>query len=242
MLSAIIPAYNEERTVAKVVNVVLKSKVFSEVICVNDGSTDKTLKILKGFGNKIKIINLPKNKGKAGAIAEAVKRSRGEIVVFLDADLVGLKKKDLVNIVRGLVNKKYDCILASTNAPELVNTAVSIATFSPFKKDFDALTGQRAFYKKDLLPLLKDIESIGYGLEVYLNDAFRNKNVGLVKLSGVTHLLKPQKSTRQWYGGMWVDLYKQVGDIGKELLKQKVRPAKEFATKVQRHIPKISAT
>jgi len=46
-ISAIVPVYNEDKTVAKVVETLLNNPLINEVICVNDGSTDKSLTILK---------------------------------------------------------------------------------------------------------------------------------------------------------------------------------------------------
>ena len=68
-VSAIVPVFNEEKTVKVVVETLLASKLISEVICVNDGSTDKGLEILKSFGRKIKLIDLKRNHGKGFALS-----------------------------------------------------------------------------------------------------------------------------------------------------------------------------
>ena len=63
-VSVLIPAYNEEKGVRKTINSCLsQTRKPDEIIVINDGSTDDTLKILKSFGKKIKIINLKKNTG-----------------------------------------------------------------------------------------------------------------------------------------------------------------------------------
>ena len=81
-MSAIVPVYDEEKTVARVIGALLANNKFDEVICVNDGSTDRTLEILKSFGNKIILIDLKKNRGKGFALVSGIKKAKGEIVVF----------------------------------------------------------------------------------------------------------------------------------------------------------------
>lgn len=63
-VSAVVPVFNEEKTLRGVVWALLNSKLITEVICVNDGSTDKTREILKSFGRKIVFIDLKENQGK----------------------------------------------------------------------------------------------------------------------------------------------------------------------------------
>ena len=86
-----IPAFNEEKTISKTIRSVLnlsypKNKI--EIIVVNDGSTDKTEKIVKRFSKKNKNIKLisQKNKGKAASLNVALKNSSGEFFACLDAD------------------------------------------------------------------------------------------------------------------------------------------------------------
>lgn len=90
-LSIIIPAYNEEKTIAKTVNKVLKTnlgKVKKELIIVNDGSTDKTTSALKTINDRrVTIIQKRNNEGKGAAIRDALKKITGDVVIIQDADL-----------------------------------------------------------------------------------------------------------------------------------------------------------
>ena len=87
-VSIIIPVYNAQNTIRKAVESVLNQKFPKkdfEVIAVNDGSTDKTLEILKTYGKKIKIIN-QKNQGAVKAVNRGFKGARGKYLIKLDAD------------------------------------------------------------------------------------------------------------------------------------------------------------
>jgi len=63
-VSAIVPIYNEEKTISKVLNTLLKNNLIDEIICINDGSTDTSIDVLNQFKEKIEIIDLKKIKAK----------------------------------------------------------------------------------------------------------------------------------------------------------------------------------
>jgi glycosyltransferase involved in cell wall biosynthesis len=99
LLSIIIPAYNEEKTIEKLLDKVFAVPVKKEVVVVNDGSTDGTKKILTKITKRLKgtlpsaqledfkVITVSQNKGKGFAIRTAVKSVSGDIVIIQDADL-----------------------------------------------------------------------------------------------------------------------------------------------------------
>jgi len=93
-ISIIIPAFNEEKRISKTIKGIeryLDSKNISyEIIVVDDGSSDNTLNLVKGFSknnNKITYITYEKNMGKGYAVREGVKNSKGNLILFSDADL-----------------------------------------------------------------------------------------------------------------------------------------------------------
>ncbi len=90
-LSIIIPAYNEEKTILKTIRKVLKAKIpgiKKELIIINDGSVDRTLKTIKGVKDKrVILINKRKNEGKGAGVRDALKKVTGEIIIIQDADL-----------------------------------------------------------------------------------------------------------------------------------------------------------
>lgn len=88
-LSIVIPVFNEEKTIDKLVEAISAVDVgcAKELIFVDDGSTDKTRQILSKYRSIHKVIFMDKNRGKGAAIRRGFKEITGDIVVIQDADL-----------------------------------------------------------------------------------------------------------------------------------------------------------
>lgn len=88
-LSVLIPAYNEERSITKVIsgikNVLNSIRADYEIIVVNDGSTDKTKEILKTVKN-ITCLNHPYNKGYGAALKTGIAKTHYDWLLFFDSD------------------------------------------------------------------------------------------------------------------------------------------------------------
>lgn len=102
-LSVIIPAFNEARTIRQVVEAVKEIPIDTEIIVVNDGSTDETSEILEQMRDepKLKILQCKENRGKGGAIRLGLEQVTGQFVVIQDADLE-LCPSDLIPILQTL--------------------------------------------------------------------------------------------------------------------------------------------
>lgn len=116
-ITIIIPCYNEESTLKKVLQKVLESDTLSlkkEIIVVNDKSTDNTEKILQKFKNnkEIKILSLAKNTGKGGAVKTGLLQSTGDIVIIQDADFE-LDPSEYPSLIGPIIEGKADIVYGS---------------------------------------------------------------------------------------------------------------------------------
>lgn len=89
-ISVIIPCYNEENRIAPTLEEVrrylLRRGIDSEIIVINDGSSDNTLEVLKSF-EKLKVLSWDENRGKGFAVKAGLEIARGDYVLITDADL-----------------------------------------------------------------------------------------------------------------------------------------------------------
>ena len=108
LLSIIIPSYNSAKTINKCLSSVFKSKFKNyEVIVVSDNSNDGSNNIIKKYS--CRLINLKKNVGAAAARNVGAKNAKGEILVFLDADVI-IKENALNIIEKNFKDKKVNLI------------------------------------------------------------------------------------------------------------------------------------
>lgn len=181
-ITAIVPAHNEERHIYDVLTALSHSSLLDEIICVNDGSTDSTLKQIKKV-KKVLSITLRKNHGKGYAIAKGIQKSTGDILLLFDADLQYLNENHISQLLHPLIKHEYDISLGYPTY------------YKSFDKMMNFVTGERAYFKKDLIPLINQIKKKGYGLEIYLNYIFKNKKIKVVPLKGVRHFFKHEKQS-----------------------------------------------
>ena len=119
-LSIIIPCYNEEKDIAKNIELVkeyLNNKsIDNEIIVVNDGSKDNTKAVIEAIPD-INALSYEKNRGKGGAVKYGIEHATGDYVLFMDADL----STDLsaIDKVMELI-PNYDFIIGSRHAKDSV--------------------------------------------------------------------------------------------------------------------------
>ena len=142
-ISCIIPAYNEGKRIASVLDIVIGHPLISEVIVVDDGSSDDTRDVVARYSS-IKLIALEKNGGKSAAIVEGVRQAENELILFLDADLSGLSANALSSLIEPVQSGKAD-------------VSISLRHNSPLQwrlMGLDYISGERVFSKNFLMPLL----------------------------------------------------------------------------------------
>lgn len=106
---AIIPAYNEGPRIAEVILPVLRSGRVTRVVVVDDGSTDDTVARARDAGAFV--LSLRPNRGKGGAMLAGVHATTEPVVLFLDADLVGLGPGPVARLVDAVTSGR--CVMAT---------------------------------------------------------------------------------------------------------------------------------
>jgi len=115
-ISVIIPMYNEEDNVehvVKITNEVMKNYADFEIICVNDGSSDKTLERLEKEKEKypsLEIVTYRANRGMGYALKKGFEKARGDVIITLDADMT-FDPRDIPKLMEKI--DEYDMVIGS---------------------------------------------------------------------------------------------------------------------------------
>ena len=121
-LSVVIPCYNEEKTLEKCVERVLKISgefLHLEIIIIDDCSIDESLAIARGLENKdprIAVIQHDKNQGKGAALQTGFKNATGDFIAIQDADLE-YNPNDILRLLEPLVSNEADVVFGSRFLP-----------------------------------------------------------------------------------------------------------------------------
>ncbi len=120
-VSVIIPAYNEEKVIANTIEALLETKYpKKEIIFVDDGSKDNTLRIATRYKDQIKILH-KENGGKATALNYGIQYTTGEIIVIVDADTI-IGRHSLKEIVKGFeVNEHVAAVAGNIKVRNVTN-------------------------------------------------------------------------------------------------------------------------
>ncbi len=156
----------------------------SEVIVIDDGSTDNTPDLLQNLNKKVpfRYIRLPENKGKSYAMCHGIVHAKNDVLLFFDADSYGIREEHFRDMLKPVITGEADMVLGYTSA-DFMNYRLS-----PFK----SFTGERVLLKKDILPLIELIQDLQFGIETYINYHFQThgKRIKYVHLNGFHTLTK----------------------------------------------------
>ena len=177
-LSVVIPVYNEERTVAKVIAAVLKLERLKEVIVVDDSSSDGTAGVLAGVAAqfpKVKCTRHDRNRGKTAALGTGFAMSTGDIVIVQDADME-YDPTEIPEVIGPILAGRADVVFGSRF---LVRKAARVIYFYHYLANklltfcsnlftnlnlTDVETGYKAFRGEIIRNMI--LESKGFGCEI----------------------------------------------------------------------------
>lgn len=208
----IIPAYDEESRIARVLDAATRSKLASEVIVVCDGCHDGTAQIAASYLH-VKVIDLRNNIGKGGAMAVGAANTGCDVLTFIDADLTGLLPEHIDRLIHPVLVGNTDmCVGVFRGGKFWSDTAQRI---SPY------ISGQRAV-RREIFEAIPYIADVRLGVEVAINTfAKRSKaRVLRVVLHGVSNTFKETKMGLVKGATARAKMY---AEIGKAMVKAKRR-------------------
>lgn len=184
-LSIVIPAYNEENrigwTLKETFSYLDKQNYTSEVIVVNDGSTDRTVETARNFESqatgRLRLIENPGNRGKGYSVRNGMLQAAGEIILFFDADLA-TPTSEIVKVVKPIAGGRYDVVFGSraidrsligthqSPVREIIGRAGNLIQFAFTGLRFkDTQCGFKAFRKEAAQAVFKLQRIDGFGFD-----------------------------------------------------------------------------
>lgn len=186
-ICAIIPAFNEEKTIASVIRAAKSTPLISEVIVIDDGSSDNTYEVAKRL--KVKVIKLLENRGKSMAMEVGVKETDAPILIFIDADLIGIKSEHLKLMLEPILKNDSEMTIGTIDRRNLGKTLDWFV-----KKNKLPFSGTRAL-KKEFWSEIPPEYKKKYYIESALSYFAKQKElkVKTIVLKNVKHLIKEKK-------------------------------------------------
>ncbi len=181
---AVIPAYNEEKTIGDVLSVLQEVSLIERIIVVSDGSTDNTVEVAGSYD--VDVVELKENRGKGGALQAGLENTRAKVVLFLDADLIGLTTEHVENLLLPVLQDRAEMTIGIF---EKGRRATDFA-----QKMAPKLSGQRAI-KYSLIEQISGLDVARFGVEVALNRFMESAQIRVeeVLLPDMSHVMKEEK-------------------------------------------------
>jgi glycosyltransferase involved in cell wall biosynthesis len=204
-VAAIIPAYNEEVTIADVVKVLIDSPVVQEVIVVSDGSTDNTSKLAHEAGATV--YEHAENHGKGEAMLFGVSKTDADVIAFFDADLIGFTQEHVERLARPVLEDGWymSCSLRDRGR---------IRTW--MTKHMPLISGERVL-KREVIEKIPCHLLQGFMVEAAMNYHCRSQGwcYGAVPLMGLSIRRKHQKVG---YFSAVIEYLRMFFQVGKAML------------------------
>ena len=241
-VSIIVPVYNQENRIERCLESLVNQTLNDiEIIVINDGSTDKSLKIikkyLKKFPKKIKLINR-ENKGISISRNEGIKLSKGKFIGFVDSDDY-IEKNMFEILYNKIVSTKTDICICNykmfyENSDEIIYENISKHCkienvysnpkmiykfhYAPWNK----------LYKKELWNNINFPASVKYeDLEAVLKVFLKTKKISYVENYLYNYLLNPKGETATVNKSVY-DIFKILNNLKPYFLEKNIKIQKAF--------------
>lgn len=214
--AVILPAYNEAGRITDVLKTIAQSSLIDEIIVVTDGCDDTTADEARGFAARLargevlnsnrepiqtsmRVFELDRNIGKGGAMTYGALRTEADVLLFLDADLIGLRPSHVDALLAPAVSGD-----ASTRC-DMVMGLFGAARGGPLgwwlswcHRRYAELTGQRSI-RREVFLAVPDLTKSRYGVETAITRYVYSWHlrVSHTMIDNVTHPLKEEKA------GLW---------------------------------------
>lgn len=164
-MSVIIAAKNEAPRIGEVLKIVTHHPDIDQVIVMDDKSDDNTHKVAESYGAEVHKTQ-KENHGKTMAVHAGLEFAKNDIILLLDADLVGLTSKGIDDLASPVLENKVDFTLSLRKNSTLTYKLAGI----------DFVSGERVIKKELLLdPAIWSKPEIGFSLEVLMNKSLISK-------------------------------------------------------------------
>ncbi len=200
-VSAIIPAFNEEKRIVNVIKPLLELSEIQSIIVIDDGSIDNTAEVVGQY--PVKLIKLPQNSGKAEAVKIGLSYCQDEIILMLDADLIGLTTDHIKNLIEPVIMEDIEMTIGIFEGGRFVTDMA--------QRVAPNLSGQRAF-KAYLINDIINLNTSGYSIEIALSKLIKEKHIKTKKviLKNISHVIKEEK-LGIYKGAIWrMKMYKEI--------------------------------
>ena len=185
---ALVPAFNEQTRISRVLEVILSSDLVDETVVIDDGSLDDTSAEAGRY--PVRLLNSwKKNRGKGAALQAGIEAAPDAgYYLFLDADLVSLGQQHIERLLAPLHDQR-PCAMTIGVFRGGERRRVNFV-----QKYFSILNGQRGL-RRDFVEILPDLSHCRFGVEVLLTKYAKiaEKHVLYPELEGISHITKEEK-------------------------------------------------
>lgn len=187
-VAAVIPAFNEETNIGAVLSPLLDCSLIDEIIVVSDGSEDGTATVARNAGARV--IEHSGNLGKAAAMKTGYEATDAPVILYLDADLIGLMPSHVEALILPVLDGRAHMTVGVFDDGRVATDLAQLV--APY------LSGQRAIRREILDEMFQsepDADDCRFGIEVALTRYVNNRGyrVEEVPLGEMSHRMKEEK-------------------------------------------------